>query len=836
MPTVRRWSKRLLIALLTLAVVVGGLGIFTVRRSFPKTNGSVSLDGLEATVSVVRDASGVPHIYATNEHDLYLAQGYVVAQERFFQMDFWRHIGSARLSEMFGDSTLDTDRFLRVMRFVPTAQAEFAALPPEYQRVLEAYADGVNSYLAGRSGAELSLEYAILGLTNRSYRPEPWTPIDTLTWAKMMSWDLGSNMDQELSRALAAGQLEVDQVEELWPAYPATQPIIVPTGSGNVSRQPPTWDLPANPVLDALAARVAEVRDLTGESGAEIGSNNWVVAGSRTATGAPILANDPHLSIQMPSIWFQVGLHCVSDANGCSSNIVGFSFAGTPGVVIGHNDRIAWGVTNLAPDTQDLVIEKLNPDDPYQYEVNGAWVDMEVSTEEIVVAGGQTETLEVRWTRHGPILSGFEDFPEDAGGVIIPDDSALALRWTSLAPSAVVEAILDLNRAQNWNEFRDALTNWDIAAQNMVFADVDGNIGYQSTGKIPIRANGDGRWPVPGWTDEYEWVDTVPFEQLPSLYNPPSGFIVTANNAVVDGDYPYLITADWSYGYRASRIAEVLSSNDTASVEFMNELQNDGRNLNAEELMPYLMDLPAESDAVSSLQAVLGDWANGGDGAFDATLQNQTDSAGAAAYNEIWRNLLLRLLDELDPDQVPIEGRDRMFVVVNRLAREPNNIWWDVADTDAIEGRDDILAAAMTDAHANLVERFGSDPSDWRWGALHTVEFRNGTLGESGIAPIEALFNRGPFEVGGGTSLVNAMSWSPVDGFEVIAIPSMRMVVDLADFDASTAIHSTGQSGHAFHSRYTDMTEMWAAGETLPMRWSEEAVRTDSQGVLILNP
>jgi len=840
MMTVRRWLKRLLIAALVLLVALGVWGTLTVRSSFPLVSGTVALPGLDDEVTVVRDAVGVPHIYATSAHDLFAAQGYVHAQDRFFQMDFWRHIGAARLSEMFGPASVETDRFLRTLRLEPTAVEEYAALEPEHRQILDAYAEGVNAYLADHDGAQLSLEYAVLGLTNRSYEPEPWTPTNTLTWAKMMSWDLGSNMDYELARALTAGAVGVDMTEELWPPYPTDQPVIAPSGSTNAAATPTPTATPGREALAELNRTISDVRRLTGTSGVGIGSNNWVVSGSKTATGLPILANDPHLSIQMPSIWYQVGLHCQPVGEECPFNVAGFSFAGTPGVVIGHNDRIAWGVTNLAPDTQDLVVEKINPDNPRQYEVDGEWIDMEVYSEEIVVAGGDNETLEILWTRNGPLITdtfgGLEDFDTSTGGITVPDTFGVALRWTSLQPVQLVGAIVDLNKAQDWDSFREALSRWDTAAQNVVYADVDGNIGYQATGLTPIRADGDGRWPVPGWTKQYDWVDTVPFDALPFVYNPGRGFIVTANHAVVDSGYDYLLTTDWAYGYRAERIEEVLGQSDNMTVEFMNELQNDARNVHAGELLPLLLEVPAESEAAAAVQATMRSWAEFGTDLFAPKLQNGIDSAGAAAYNATWRHLLLRLVDELDSEEVPLDGGSRMFVAVNNLARDPGNAWWDIVGTTPVEQRDDILILAMEDAYEELVDIFGDEPEAWRWGDIHTAEFRNGTFGESGIAPIEALFNRGPYAVGGGPAIVNAMHWSPADGYQVVAIPSMRMVVDMSNFDGSTAIHSTGQSGHAFHPHYIDMADAWAAGATNPMVWSEAEALANPEGVLIFAP
>lgn len=821
-------------------LVVAAFGWWTVRRSFPDIDGSQRLAGLSSDVSVVRDAQGVPHIYATNLTDLYMAQGYVHAQERFFQMDFRRHIGAARLSEMLGEATVDTDRFLRSMRFVATAREEFEAMTAEEQAIMQAYADGVNAYLAERSGAEISLEYAVLGLSNAGYEPYAWEPTDTLVWAKMMSWDLGSNLEDEISRALTAGAVGVTQTEVLWPPYPADHPVIVhpsePTVRGGVSAPAVASTQAFGDVPSATWTQLAEdvlgVRQVTGESRAEIGSNNWVVDGSKTASGWPLLANDPHLSTQMPSIWFQIGLHCVGEEAGCPHHVAGFSLAGGPGVVIGHNDRIAWGVTNLAPDTQDLVIERINPDNPHQYELDGEWIDMEVFEEEILVAGGTPVEVEVRWTRNGPLIAdtfGLEDFAETAGGVEIPPEHGLALRWTSLEPSTLTSSILQLNRAEDWEEFRQAVSSWDIAAQNMVYADVEGNIGYQATGATPIRAAGDGRWPVPGWTSEFDWAGTIPFGDLPSLFNPPGGAIVTANNAVVDETYQPPLTEDWAYGYRAERILERLAGAEELTTETMNQIQTDNRNLHAPELVPALATVESADESVALMQRMMTTW-------LDDDPVNAVDSPGAAAYNAVWRHLLMTLLDELDPETVDLSGRDRMFVVVNDLLTRPDDTWWDIADTPAPERRDDVLAQAMIDAHAELVDRLGPDPELWRWGEIHTVELRHGSLGESGIRPIEALFNRGPFEVPGGTSLVNAMSWSPADGYEVKAIPSMRMVVDLADFDASTAVHSTGQSGHAFHPRYTDQTSAWATGQTFPFRWSDAFVRSGAEGVLSLVP
>ena len=521
-----RWVRRILVFLLVLAIGIGIFGFITVRRSFPDVDGEVQAAGLDGEVEVVRDVDGVPHIYASTAHDLFFAQGYAHAQDRFWQMDFWRHIGAGRLAEMFGEDQVETDMFLRSLDFTGLAEQELASLSPEHREVLESYAEGVNAYLAERSPSQISLEYAILPLQNSGYEIEPWTPVHSLTWAKVMSWDLSWNLLQEIDRATLSASLPLDRIEQLYPDFPEDKPVIVPDDQAPSARARPPVTLSNGQLTALLGAgeRARSVWDLTGGGFSGIGSNNWVVGGSRTETGLPILANDPHLAIQMPSIWYLNGLHCTESGPDCPYQVAGYSFAGIPGVIVGHNERIAWGVTNESVDTQDLFIEKINPDEQRQYEYQGEWVDAEVRPETITVAGGDDVQYEVLVTRHGPIISDtyFEDPPFQDSALELPTPYAVSLAWQSLQPATLVEAVIGLNKAANYEEFRAAASKWDIAAQNLVYADVEGNIAYQSTGEVPIRANGDGSWPVPGWTGENEWVGLVPFEDLPRMFNPPA--------------------------------------------------------------------------------------------------------------------------------------------------------------------------------------------------------------------------------------------------------------------------------------------------------------------------
>lgn len=818
------------VLLVVLAVAVAGLGFWASRRPVPQVDGRLSVAGLSAPVDVVRDPMGIPHVYATTTRDLFMAQGFVHAQDRFWQMDVARHIGAGRLAEMFGADQVDTDSFLRTLGWADLVAQEHSAMEQDTRDILQAYADGINAYMDLRSPAELAFEYSILELSNRSYDPEPWQPTDTLLWGKLLAWDLRSNMDEEIDRALILGLVGRDQMEELYPEYPRDNPDIVPgySDGGGIT---PALGLPAiiGASLEGIRDRAGRVDALTGGGFEGIGSNSWVVGPERSATGAPILANDPHLGVQMPSIWYQIGLHCTEPSAACPWQVTGFSLPGAPGVVIGHNDRIAWGFTNLGPDVMDLYVERLNPQDPNQYEVNGRWVDMEVSVETIEVAGGDPVELTIRSTRHGPVISGTYDSLDDFGaeaGIDVPSNYAISLAWTALAPTRTFEAIFAFNTARSWTEFREAAAGFDVPSQNLVYADVDGNIGYQAPGRIPIRPDGvTGRLPVPGWNDAAGWTGYVPFAEMPSLFNPPEGVIVTANNRVAGPGYPYLLTTDWNAGYRAARIAQLLAREEPFTLDDMAAIQLDTHNPAADLLLPVLLEIDFDSPDAIAAQATLASW--------DRT--NAVDSAGAAIFEAFWRQLLLATFDELPEDLEP-SGFSRWINAVDRLGDRPTSRWWDDVSTTAVEDRDDIYRAAFVAAVADLTERLGADRAEWRWGRLHTVVFEHQTLGTSGVWPVEGFFNRGPFEVGGGKDTVNAVGWTASEGFEVDWLPSMRMIVDLGDLGASRTVHTTGQSGHPYGPHYTDMIEMWIEGDYYPMRWDRASIEESAEGTLELVP
>jgi penicillin G amidase len=845
-----------LIVIVVLAVILGAVGAYYFKsylpntvapKSFPQTDGEIQLEGLNAPVDIYRDTMGIPHIYAATSHDLFFAQGYIHAQDRFWQMDTWRHIGSGTLSEMFGSGQVETDTFLRTLGWRVSAEQEYAELDAVSKAVIESYTAGVNAYLRDHDTTALSLEYAVLGLLSPAYKIEPWTPINSLTWGKAMAWDLRGNMGEEIERAVLLKTLTPEQIAELYPAYPQDHPVIVNQLEGSAFiDESPVSKVEVDPGLSTLdfkplAEKLARLDEVMGPTGGGIGSNSWAVSGEHTANGMPLLANDPHLSIQMPSIWHQVHLECKPVSDECPYNVAGFTFAGVPGVVIGHNEHIAWGVTNLGPDVMDLYIERVNPDNPDQYEVNGKWVDFETRTETIQVVGGDPVEVTVRLTRHGPVISesygalkneNTANDPEfvpfrDRAGVELPEQYVIALKWTALTAPSPFRAIWGFNIARNWEDFREAAREFRVPAQNLLYADVEGNIGYQMPGDIPMRANGDGTLPVPGWTDEYEWTGFIPFDDLPFLLNPAEGYIVTANNRCQPWDYPHLITRDWDYGFRAQRIVDMIEgASGEIDIAYFQAMQGDSFDANGPTYVPILLQLDELAQNESHAQNLLRDW----------DYQAQANSAAAAVFNAFWRHLLQNTFnDDLPEESYFPEGGSRWNEVMRHL--DDSSAWWDDRTTSELrESRDDIMRKSFEQGVAELEEIFGRDPAKWNWGEMHASTFRNGTLGESGVSPIESLFNRGPFPTSGGESIVNATGWSIKDGYQTTSLPSLRMIVDLGNLNNSVTVHTTGQSGHAYHPHYIDMAPLWANVQYYSMLWDEAAVMADAEGHLVLTP
>lgn len=846
-----RWGRwTVYVAAVVVLLLVAGLvaAAVVVRRPLPAVDGELEVAGLGAPVQVLRDDNGIPHVYADTADDLFFTQGFVHAQDRFFEMDFRRHVTSGRLSELLGPDALETDKFIRTMGWRRIAEQELSLLRPETLDYLEAYSAGVNAYLEANSPGELALEYSVLALNGLDYTPEEWTPADSVAWLKAMAWDLRGNMEEEIQRAIMSVNHTAEEIADLYPGYPYRRHRPIVNQGAVVDRvfeQDATSGDTRLPTRASISPEVAvalerlqeglrAVPELMGK-GDGIGSNSWVVSGERSTTGEPILANDPHLGVTLPGIWHQMGLHCTEVTEACPFDVSGFTFSGLPGVVIGHNRQIAWGFTNLGPDVVDLYLEKV---DGGFYEYDGGRRPLELREETIEVLGEDPFTFTVRSTHHGPLLSDVsgelstvganarvaEDAPDRENGY------AVALAWTALQPTRTADAIFLLDRAADWEEFREAAEAFAAPSQNMVYADREGHIGYQAPGLIPIRKSGhDGTYPVEGWDPANDWTGNfVPFDALPSVLDPDDGFVVTANQPVTGRDYPYPLGTDGgAYGYRSQRIHDLLERQARLGVDDMLRIQLDNHNGFAPTFVPYLLDVLMPSQYLAAGQRLLQRW----------NYQQEADSAAAAYYNAVWRRTLeLTFHDQLQESVWP-HGGDRWWEVMRRLLADPTNRWWDDVGTEAVvETRDEILAEAMAQARDDLVRLQARNPAEWSWGRLHQLDLENQSVGQSDVGLVQWLFNRGGYRLGGGSSTVNAAGWTPYNGFEVDWAPSMRMVVSMADLDASRWINLTGVSGHPFSGHYVDQTDLYAEGETLPWHFTKARVEEAAEDTLSLTP
>ena len=862
---------RLVRILIVMLVIVAGLltgivGVVTFR-ALPQTEGAIEVDGLNSSVTVLRDEAGIVRILGEDPHDLFLAQGYVHAQERLWQMEVWRHISAGRLSELFGRSTLDQDRFIRTLGWRQAAQRDLEALSKPARAAVDAYTDGVNAYIDSHGQGNLGLAFVLTALRSGAddvggYPVEPWTALDSVAWQKVQSWQLGGNFKTEVFRMLADARLGDPAITDaLFPAYGADMPVITPTAaattgspSRNTTMRAVHGEAPLINAEQAAAWRdVASIDDgflrLAGLDGGEgiasdhqVGSNNWVVAPSKSSSGGALLANDPHLGISMPSVWFMNGLHCRKVTKACPYDVVGVSFPGNPGIVLGHNARIAWGATNVDPDVQDLFLEKVDPDNPDNYLFRGESVPFKIREETIKVAGGEDVVMEVRETRHGPILNDVDPRLEEA--------PPLALAWTATAAvDGTLESIFAVNTVGTFEEFRAAFATYGAPAQNFVYADVDGHIGYVFPGYVPIRADpADTGLRVRSGSDgKHEWKDRIPFEDLPWQLDPPGGMIVTANNAAVGDGYPHFISTEWDPGYRAQRIIELLDlaarSGGVSAAEIA-EIQTDVRVLRADLVKPHFEGIqPATPDGRLVLERI---------GAWDGLATIESD--GAAAYFATEYHLMRGLFDdELGPLAREYVGGGASWQAMIGLLGDQASDWW---NDDATAGRKetapDVIAAALDAAGADLRTSVG-DPKDWTWGRLHQATFREQTLGTSGIAPLEWYFNKGAIPVAGASGAVVANYYRPsrayadpndpdyqpvgfLGVFEVTNLPSYRLTIDMGDLDGARIVQTTGQSGNPFDSHYGDLIDDWAAGQTVPLPFSRSRVEAATEKRLELVP
>jgi penicillin amidase len=809
------WWQKTAATATGIAGLLGGAYYLLMRRPLPQTRGRLHLAELHEPVEIVTDRYSVPHIYAHNEDDLYLAQGYVHAQYRLWQMELNRRIGSGRLAEIFGEVAIEADRFARRLGLHRAAAAAVPTLSAHAARILDAYARGVNAFITTHH-QNLPIEFTLLRFT-----PSLWRPVDTLQWSKMMGWNLGGNWETEVVRARLIARLGPVRAAQLESGYDPGHPLIIPPGVAYAG---------AN--LDMLEAYAA-LKQLSG-FGLLGASNNWVVDGKLTTTGSPIVCNDPHLGQAAPSIWFEC--HLVAG----EIDVVGASFPGSPFVVIGHNRYVAWGVTNAISDVEDLYIEKFNPQNPHQYEFMGQWEEAEIVHEEIRVKGRREPVSEeVRVTRHGPVLTTIEG-NIDGHNNGQPTQLPLALRWTGLQHTDIITALSRMTLASNIDEFRQALRSWDVPAQNFVFADIHGDIGYLMAGAIPTRAQGQALLPSPGWTGTYEWTGLIPFEELPQLTNPPQHFIVTANNRVVDDSYPYYITHEWLNGYRAERIRDLLTEKGKLSLSDMAAIQADQYSLPARQIVPHILSVAARTRLAMRARDILRTW----------NCHLAPESAGAAIYVTFLHKLEHIVFSAgLGDDDALLKSylgvgttllalmngyASRSKPLLIRLLNERDDGWFaGEALPNGPRTWTTALLSAFEAALDELREKLGDDPARWQYGKIHRLTFGH-PLGM--VRPLDRLFNRGPYPAGGDIDTVNMGAVLAGQPETVVTAPSFRQIVNLADLAASLSMHAPGQSGHPGSKHYDDFIKPWRNVDYHPMLFNHEMIDEQAVGKLVLTP
>jgi penicillin amidase len=766
-----RWLRRILLVVVLLPVAVGVALFLWLRTSLPQTSGTLTLAGIAAPVTVERDESGVPTIRAGSARDAAFALGFVHAQERLFQMDLMRRYGAGRLSEVFGAPALPVDREMRVLGFYRLAERQVALMSPEARAVLDAYAAGVNAFLAKRSGA-LPPEYYLL-----RFEPEPWKPADSLVWAKIMALELSANYRGELFRARLIRKVSPEQLQQLYPEYPKDGAIAL----GNLAALYRT--LP----LDRLRA---EWPDAAAPRGA---SNNWVVDGKHSASGKPLLANDPHLGFNTPGTWYLARIETPQ------WHFTGVTAPGVPFGVIGHNGRLAWGFTTTGSDVEDLFVERVDPADPNRYLTPDGSQPFGTRQEVIRVRDAAPVTLTVRSTRHGPVISDASTAAAATAAAAGTEGSrVLALTATFLMEDdRTPQAFWDLGQAGDVESADRALESIVAPQQNIVLADVDGHIAFVAPARVPIRAKGNGWLPVPGWTGEYDWTGFIPYDKLPRTRDPASGRVVTANNKIVPDSYPYFLTRDWDIPNRADRINRLLDERPVQSPDASAAIQADTLSLMARHLLPLMLRAKPSNARARAAMDRLAAW----DGEME--MEKAEPLIFAAWLRELVRTLAADELGDLFGEYWDF----RPLAVRGMLAHD--NSWCDDVTTPRLETCGERVALALDRALDDLDRRYGDDMAGWSWGHAHPATFPHPVFSRVPLLK-DMLAVKIPAAGGSDTVNLGAMAiGNPETPYADIHGAGLRAIFDLADLDSARFMIVPGQSGNPFSPHYTDLLRPW---------------------------
>jgi len=792
-----KWTGRVLLAASALTLIVLIAGFFWLRTSLPKIDGETSVKGLGQSVEIIRDANGIPHIFAADDRDAAFALGYVHAQDRLLQMELMRRFGAGRLAEVVGAPAVRIDRMARTLGMYRRSQMSFKHLRPETRAGLQAYAAGVNAFLATHDGA-LPLEFQLLGIT-----PEPWKPADSLVWGRIMATSLAINWRSELLRAYLAQRIGPKAIPDLWPPDPGDVPVTIPSRTSR--RSEGFKGLELGPVLAAIPEAF--------KGGA---SNAWAVSGRHTKSGKPILANDPHLQIRTPILWYLVHIETPK------GRIVGATTAGVPTVLLGHNGHIAWGFTNTYADTDDVFIETVDPADPSRYLIPEGSRPFIERTETIKVKSARPVTIRVRETRHGPILNAI--IGESARSAI-PKGRVLALAAPWLRDDdTTADALLALNSARNWSQFKTALRRWTSPPQNITYADTSGAIGLFTPGLIPIRRSGQGYMPANGATGENDWVGFIPFDELPQTRNPSSGRVINANNRLTGPSYKHFLSHEWGDHFRAARIAKLLAQPAKHDLASMARIQADHFSRMSGEILPLFLKVQATTargrDAIGRLRR----W------------NRQMDrSRPEPLIFMAWLREANRALyaDELGTLFEGYWGA-RPKVVRHMLTKATR--WCDVVGTPANETCESRMALALERALTDLEKRYGDEIENWRWGRAHFADFRHPVFNF-----IPLLRDIGNLKIPSNGDGYTVNKASPVfrntrSPFAQRHGPGFRALYDLADLERSRFVISTGQSGNPFSRHYGDFVQRWRDVRYVRIPTKRAALRKAARGILTLRP
>ncbi len=764
-------------------------------------DGELIIEGLQHPVTIYRDEASIPHIYAKTDQDLMFAQGWIHAQDRLWQMEMNRRVAMGRISEAFGDLALDTDRLVRTLGFNRLAKQDWDNTSPKLKSLMKSYADGVNAYI---SNGKLPIEFRLAGI-----KPEPWHPIDSIGWGRVMSWTLSHGWSGSLTRLEIIEKVGVEKAAELAIYYPDDNPVQLPNGlEFNSISTDEMYDAVTGPFL---------AKDMEGGGR---GSNAWAISAEKSATGRPILCNDTHLVITTPSVWYINHLHSEE-----GFHVIGAALPGVNGILLGHNENVAWGITLAFTDVEDIFVEKVNVESPDSYEYCGEKLPFDCIEEIISVKGKSPHIETVKSTIHGPLI----------GSVTRDKNLSISLCSKTLMDMNLPKAIYTMNISKNVHDFSHAVDLINAPQLNLAYADVEGNIGLFISGRVPIRKKGNGQLPVEGWNGEYDWDGEIPLSEMPKSVNPKQGYLITCNNKIVDDSYPFFLGNSYMNGFRARRIEDIFSNLDTISIQQCKELHQDFYSIPAEMFINGMIrGLRTAKPKVQKILDVLLDW--------DFMLT--TDSAAATVYQilmyKIVRNLVEDDLGKELTDRYMGVGEHPVLLPTSELLGhttqaifnilQNSNSKWMSTSNEILH----LLEKSMIDTCHWLEENMGYEVEDWSWGKIHHAQFRHGMSIQK---PLDKVFDVGPFPIGGDTDTVCQTAYNPASPYHATEwCPSIRLIMDVGEWDNSLMITPPGQSGVLGSPHYSDMAEKWLNGEYIPMLWSKNKVEESAKKVIKLIP